>query len=119
MGVGPAERDPACIASHFQRETVSGFDDESESAGPKFICESEKSVRDIARERNRLLDGIDEDRQGTRFGARLELKNALDGIEIEWIGGKAVESVRGNGDYAAAFDEAGGVVDDMPLRCFA
>jgi len=98
---------------------MSGLDDQSESAGPELIRESEKSVGHIARERDGLLDGIDEDREGASFGARLELENALDGIEIEWVGGKAVESVRGNGDYAAALDEAGGVVDDMPLGCFA
>lgn len=98
---------------------MSGLDDESESAGPKFICESEKSVGHIACESGRLFDGIDEDRESAGFWARLELEYAFDGVEIERVGGKTVESVRGNGDDAAALDEAGRVVDDVPLRGFA
>ncbi len=98
---------------------MSCFDDESESAGPKFICETEKSVGHIARESDGLFDGVDEDRESAGFGARLELENAFDGVEIERVGGKAVESVGGNGDDAAALDEAGRVVDDVPLRGFA
>lgn len=118
FGIGPAESDASGVAGDFQRQAMSGFDDESETAGPEFIGESEETVRDVADERYGLFDGVDEDRESFGFGAALGAKDGFDRGEVEGIDGKAVESVGGNADNFAALDETSGVLHQMIFRRF-
>lgn len=95
---------------------MSGFDDQSEAAGPEFIREGEETIGDIADEGYGLFDGVDEDRESFGFGAALGAKDGFDRGEVEGIDGEAVESVGGNADDFAALDETGGVLHQMIFR---
>ena len=86
--------------------------DERQRAGPEFMRESEKWMRGVANQSDRLLDGTDENRKSFRFRAAFHAKNLFDGREIERVGGKCVERVGGHGDDAAPLDEAGGEADN-------
>lgn len=113
--IGPTERDAAAIAGDFQRKAMSGVNDDRESARPEFVRESKKRVRNIAHERDGLLDGVDQNRERFRFRAAFNAEDFLDGREIERIGGESVEGIRGHADHTAAADEAGGVVHHRRL----
>ncbi len=46
--IRPAQSDAAGVAGDFQGQTVGGFDDEGQRAGPEFVRESKKCVGHIA-----------------------------------------------------------------------
>ena len=73
---GPAQSHAPGIAGDFQRQAMRGFDDQRQRAGPEFVARESESVRHIAHQRDRLLDGIDQDRQRSRFRAALGAKHA-------------------------------------------
>lgn len=93
-----------------------GFDDESETAGPEFICQCEETIGDIAHETDGLLDGVHENRESFCFRAAFGAKDGFDGREIEGIYGETVKRVGGDADDFAAFDETCGVLHQMIFR---
>ena len=84
--------------------------------GQNFVARVRNASGNVPHERNCLLDGIDQDRKGLVLRAALYLEDALDGGEVEGIGGEAIKGVCGNGDDTSALDEVCGVVNYVALR---
>ena len=88
-----------------------GFHNQRQRARPEFVREKSETRRAL-RASSVTACSIELTRIGSAFvsGRPFTWNTRFDGGEVEWIGGKAVESVRGDADYFAALDESGGVV---------
>ena len=73
---GPAEGDATGVGSDFERETVGGFDNDGERAGPAGFGEAEEIVGELAGDFHGLVHGIDEDGEGADSGRTLTRKMA-------------------------------------------
>jgi len=87
-------------------------DDERQRAGPEFVRQSEKWMRGVANQSDRLLDRADENRKSFRFRAAFHAENFFDGREIERICGESVKRIGGHGHDVAALDEVRGQADN-------
>jgi len=114
--ISPAQCHASAVAGNFEGQAVRRFNNECERARPEFAGQCEKSVGDIASKRNGLLDGIHQYRQRAIFRPSLDLENALDGRQIEWIGGKAVKGVGRNTDNSAPLDKARSIFNNRSFR---
>jgi hypothetical protein len=93
----PAERDFAGVGGDFERHSIRGFDDQRQPAGPERLRQLLKiprcvvHARDLffrlAHQHQRLVQRVDQDRQGPRFGSALYSIELVHGRKVEWIGG--------------------------------
>ena len=118
LRIRPAQGHPAGVACNLEGQPVRRLHNESQGARPELVGERKKRVGNVACEQQRLLDGLHQNRKRASLGPSLQLKDALDGIQIERIRTQTVERVGGRGDYATALDETSGIADEMPLRRF-
>ena len=73
----------------------------------------------LAHQHQRLVQGIDQDRQRPRFGAALYAVELIDGGEIEGIGGQSVERIGGDSDDTAPDEEMRRISQCIGLRGLA
>ena len=118
LGIWQAQRDASGIAGDFQRQAMSGFNNESEAAGPKFIGESQEAVRHIANQRYGLFNGIHKDGEGFGLWAAFGAKHSFDGREVKGVDGESVKRVSGNADNLAASDETRSILHQLIFRRF-
>ena len=97
---------------------MSGFNHESQAAGPKSIGESQEAVRHIANQRYGLFNGIHQDGEGFRLWAAFGAKYSLDGGEVKGIDREAVKRVGGNADNFATSDETRSILHQLIFRRF-
>jgi hypothetical protein len=117
-GLGYAESEVAGVGGDAEGESAAGFDDDGERAGPELFCKAVEGGVDLAGELVGLGDLGDEEREWLVAGAGFELVDAVDGLEIDWIDGEAVEGVGRESDDVTAVEAGDDVVDERGLGLF-
>jgi hypothetical protein len=107
---GPAHGDAPAVGGDFEGEPVRSVNNNRERAGPASFRETVEIIGQFAGENQGLVDGIDENREGTRFEAAFDTKDLVDGVEIDGIGCESVERIGRNGDNRAALQPASGIL---------
>ena len=91
FGGGHAQRDIAGIGRDLQRQLGIGLHDDGQRSGPEAARQQIEDFRHGPRQVGGLIDGFDQQRERLVPRARLDLVNAIDGMQIEGIDREAVK----------------------------
>lgn len=103
-GLGDAQGDVASVGGDTEGKLGAGADDDGQGSGPKAFGEAVEGGVAGTGEGICLCHVGDKQRKRFMARARLDVVDAIDGVEIDWVDGETVEGVGRQGDAVAGIE---------------
>ena len=87
-------------------------DNHGQRAGPEFAGERVELFRQRLGQLFGLVHAFNQQGQRLMAGARFYLIHAIDGAQIKWVGGEAIEGVRGHAEHFAGTNLVRRIADE-------